>query len=163
MEPPPLKNSIVRARPVHRDFCTQTEVPPPKVIYKRHVYKCKVESRVFHPRWLQRYSAQRSQIPGLIGAIGSIFEGYKCGKLSYVNCVSTIAIARRSRKLNWSKLTDAGFTSFLTRIESREEMVISTIAIWWIVGNCIIRESLAASGKRDAIVTRSELQRYILV
>lgn len=34
--------------PVHRDFCTQTEVPPPKVIYKRHVYKCKVESRVFH-------------------------------------------------------------------------------------------------------------------
>lgn len=47
----PLKNSIARARPVHRDFCTQTEVPPPKVIYKRHVYKCKVESHVFHPRW----------------------------------------------------------------------------------------------------------------
>jgi len=92
---PPLKNSIARARPVHRDFCTQTEVPPPKVIYKRHVYKCKVESRVFHPRWLQWTETPNS------GSIASIFEGYKYEKLSYVNRhVPALATARKSRKLN---------------------------------------------------------------
>lgn len=36
---------------------------------------------------------------GLIGAIGSIFERYKYGKLSYVNCRVSV-LARRSRKLN---------------------------------------------------------------